>query len=120
MRILLAALMVYHGLAHSVGFAEAWQLVPQGPPYKTTILAGRLNLGDAGIRVTGILWLATGVAFLVAAIAAAVGLPWWDSFALVIAVVSLLLCAVELPEARLGLVINLAIVAMLVARAALD
>jgi hypothetical protein len=49
----LGVLIALHGLAHLVGFAAP--------------LAGRLDLGDAGIRVVGVLWLLLAVALWVAA-----------------------------------------------------
>jgi hypothetical protein len=114
MRIALAILMGFHGLAHLAGFAGAWQIAPEGFPYKTTILRGHVDLGKAGIRVVGTLWLITGVAFAVAAIGTLFGVAWWPQFALVIAIVSLLLSIAELPEARLGVVINVVIIAALI------
>ena len=113
MRIALAMLMVVHGLAHSVGFVGAWHIGPESVPYKTTVLAGRLDLGHAGIRVVGTLWLAAAIAFVLAAIAAVMGVAWWPQLALFVALVSALLSAAELPEARLGLAINVGIIAVL-------
>ena len=110
MRIVLAVLMAVHGMAHLVGFAGAWQLAPGGFPYRTTVLGGQLDLGDVGIRVVGLLWLATAVAFVAVAIGTVAGVAWWAPAALTIAIVSLLLSVLEFPEAHLGVVINIAIV----------
>ena len=52
MRIALAILMALHGIAHVVGFLAPWQLT-EGMPYKTTVLAGRWDLGATGIRAVG-------------------------------------------------------------------
>ena len=113
MRIVLAILMVVHGLAHLVGFAGAWRLAPDGIPYKTTILAGSVDLGDSGIRAVGLLWLGLAAAFIVVAVGAFGAFQWWPQAALAVAIVSLLLSATEWPEARLGVVLNVAIVAAL-------
>jgi hypothetical protein len=110
MRILLAVLMAVHGIAHLVGFAGAWQLVPGGFPYRTSVLGGQLDLGNAGVRVVGLLWLITSVAFVAVAIGTVAGVAWWAPAALTVAVVSLLLSVLEFPEAHLGVVINLAII----------
>ena len=114
MRIALAILMGFHGLAHLAGFAGAWQIAPEGFPYKTTILDGRVDLGNAGIRVIGTLWLIAGGAFAIAATVTLIDVAWWPPFALFIAVVSLLLSVAELPQARLGVAINIAIIAALI------
>jgi hypothetical protein len=112
MRIMLAVLMVLHGVAHLPGFVSEWRLANlEGIPYRTTILAGRADLGDAGIRVVGMLWLLSAVGFWVAGVAAISDLSWWIPVATAIALGSLLLSLVELPEARIGVVVNLAILA---------
>lgn len=114
MRIALAFLMTLHGVAHLVSFIEAWRLIPEaGFPYKTTIFAGRVDLGDAGTRAFGMIWLVVAVAFMLAAAGAVVDATWWTPLALGVAASSLILSSVELPQARPGLAINLAIIATL-------
>ena len=47
MRIVLMLVTVLHGGAHLVGFAESWQLsMTETTPYKTTVLSGRVDLGE--------------------------------------------------------------------------
>jgi hypothetical protein len=66
-----------HGLAHLVGFVVPWRLAKmEQVPYKTTALGGSINIGDAGIRVIGILWLAVALAFTVYGIAIVAQQPW--------------------------------------------
>ena len=112
MRYLLAVLMLVHGGAHLPGFLSEWRLAKlEGIPYRTTILAGRVDLGDSGIRVVGALWLAAAIAFWVAGVAAFGNWPGWIPAAIGITLGSLLLSLVELPEARIGVAVNLAILA---------
>ena len=114
MRIVLAALMAMHGVAHLVGFAGAWQLAPAKEiPYKTTVLAGHVQLGDMGIRVMGVLWLLVAMAFVAAAGGAVLNSRWWANTALIVTAVSLAMTIVEWPEARFGFVVNVAILAAL-------
>jgi hypothetical protein len=55
MRFALAALLMAHGVAHLVGFVVPWRLVAsQEVAYRTTILASAIDVGDAGIRMLGI------------------------------------------------------------------
>ena len=115
MRIVLAILMMLHAVAHLVSVVEAWQLIPDGFPYKTTVFAGRVDLGDVGIRAVGLVWLFVAIGFLLAAIGAVAGSAWWVPVALGIAASSLLLSFAELPDARTGVVINLAIIALVIA-----
>jgi hypothetical protein len=115
MRIALALLMAFHGVAHLVSFVEAWRLMPQTFPYKTTVLAGRVDLGDSGIRAVGVVWLLTGVAFAAAAIGLVAEVAWWMPVALGASIASLLLSAAELPQARIGVGIDIAIIVAIVA-----
>ena len=109
MRVALAMLMALHGIAHTAGFAESWRLAPGGGvPYKTTVLGGRVDLGDTGIRTIGLLWLAVATAFLCASIA-----TWWRPAAAASAMASLGLTFLELPQARLGTLINVVILTSL-------
>ena len=72
MRFVLALLLVAHGVAHLVGFVSSWKLATLAElPYKTTVFSGRVDVGDAGIRMMGALWLLAALAFLVAAFAVA-------------------------------------------------
>jgi hypothetical protein len=112
MRLALAALMILHGIAHLVGFAGSWHLGEL--PYKTTVLGGRVDLGDTGIRAAGLLWLTAAMAFVVVGAGTALDYSWWAKAALYLTLASLALTIMEFPEAKLGLVVNLAILAVLV------
>jgi hypothetical protein len=111
MRLALAALMILHGIAHLVGFAGSWHLAEL--PYKTTVLGGRVDLGDTGIRAAGLLWLTAAMAFVVVGAGTALDYSWWAKAALYVTLASLALTIMEFPEAKLGLVVNLAILAVL-------
>ncbi|HEX6051724.1 MAG TPA: hypothetical protein VFZ21_20795 [Gemmatimonadaceae bacterium] len=108
MRLALAILMALHGIAHMVGFAGSWQLAASSDlPYKTTVLNGRLDLGDTGIRALGLLWVLAALAFVFVAAGAVLEAGWWAKAAVITAVGSLVLTSLELPAARVGLVLNL-------------
>ena len=107
MRFVLAFCLVAHGVAHLVGFVSSWKLATLAElPYKTTVFSGRLDVGDAGIRVLGVLWLLTALAFLIAASAVATTTDWASRFTLAAAVASLMLCVVGWPDARIGVAVN--------------
>lgn len=109
MRLFLASFLVLHGFAHMVGFAGAFKL-SQDIPYKTTILSGRLDLGPTGIRVVGLIWLAAAMTFVLIGLAGLADQAWWLRAGVAASIVSLLLCMVELPEARVGMAINTIII----------
>ena len=110
MRIALAVFLALHGFAHFVGFAGSFGLA-ESIPYKTTVLGGTVELGDAGIRAFGMLWLAAAGAFLVASAAAMTNQEWWVKAVLIAATGSLVLSLMAMPEARVGVVIDLLILA---------
>jgi hypothetical protein len=115
MRIVIAMLMAGHGIAHVPGFIVNWQLrdFPE-MPYRTTIVGGLLDVGEAGTRVIGALWLAAGVAFIVVAGAMFTRAGWWQPLAYALILLSTVLCLVGWPDARLGLVANAAILSSIV------
>lgn len=110
MRIALAVLMALHGVAHFVGFAVPWGLAkPPGGTSRTTILAGRHDLGAGGMRLYGLLWLLIGAAFVASAVAALTGQHWWIHWTPWVAFASLVMSILSWPESRIGVVVNLAI-----------
>jgi hypothetical protein len=116
MRHILAIGFILHGIAHLVGFAVPWGLVKTAP-YKTTILAGKIDVHDAGIRIIGLLWLLAALVFAAAGIALLTRQGWWRPATLVAASYSFVLCIVNWPDSRIGAVINVAIVVFLALQA---
>lgn len=115
LRFAVAVLMVLHGVAHLVGFVGPWRLATTaGVPYTTTVFAGRVDIGDAGARALGVLWLVVAVAFWIAAAGAFVNRSWWMPTAVGAAFVSLALCFLSWPASRIGVPVNLLILALIV------
>jgi hypothetical protein len=116
MRIALVILLVVHAVAHVVGFVVPWRLTSSAElPYKTTLLAGRIDVGDGGIRIVGLLWLAMAIAFIAASAAFALQKPGAFAFMAVVASGSLSLCLVGWPEARIGFFVNVALLVLFAA-----
>ncbi len=109
-RWIVAGGLAAHGIAHAAGAAVAWRLTTSPEiPYHTTLLNGRFDVGDAGIRVIGLLWLGTACAFVAGAILLAGRSP---SALIVIAAVSaasLVLCTVEWPFSQVGLIVDIVV-----------
>jgi hypothetical protein len=113
MRFVLAFFLLAHVVAHLV-FVSSWKLATLAElPNKTTVLSGRVDVGDAGIRVMGVLWLLATLAFLVAAIAVASEAGWAVRFTVTAAVASLMLCLVGWPDAGIGVAVNVGLVLLL-------
>lgn len=114
MRILIAIVLIVHGLAHTVGFVTPWRIGPgRNTPYRTTVLSGAVDLGDTGIRVMGILWLVAALTFVLAGVGAFATFPWWRTVTLYAAIFSLILSILGWPDSRIGVFINIAILAYL-------
>ena len=109
LNVVAAVILAAHGLAHLPGFVGPWKF-SAGVPYKTTILGGRLDVGDVGAKVVGVLWLLLAVAFVLLAWVAYAGAPWWPLGALAVASVSLLLCLIHWPETIIGVVIDILLI----------
>lgn len=60
-RLIMTMVLMIHGLIHLLGFVVPWRLAKvDGLTYKTTVLAGRLDIGERGTRVIGLLWAVQG------------------------------------------------------------
>jgi len=115
MRVALAALLIVHGVAHLAGFVVPWKLVSTPEMlYKTTVFGGMLDAGDVGARTLGIVWLTVAVGFVLigGAVLTGLGARAW-LFAMVM--LSIGLCGAGWPEARIGLVVNAALLVALLA-----
>jgi hypothetical protein len=108
MRWILVFLMAMHGVAHLVGFVGALRLAPEKVPYRRTTMLG--NLSDNAMRMIGVMWAVSALAFLMAAFAAARNAPGWSSAALVIAGGSFALCILTGRDALVGTWLNVALV----------
>jgi len=105
--IVLAVLAGIHGLIHLMGFAAYWPLAKINElPYKTSLLAGRLEVGTAGMRVFSLLWLLATLGFVIAAIALVLGKSNWAPLMLGAALLSIVLCALDWSAAFRGALID--------------
>ena len=115
MRIVLSVLLLGHGVAHLPGFLVDLRLRSiRELPFRTTVLNGSVDIGEAGIKVIGLALLTAAIALGVLAIAVLVRVPWWPPVAYLAVGLSILLCLLGWPEARLGILANLVILMLLV------
>jgi len=114
MIIIAAIALVVHGLIHLMGTTVYMKLgTIAGLPYKTTLLGGRWELGEGGIRAFGMLWAVAAIGFVVAAAALLAGWAWWWPALLAVALFSLMLTALDWSNAYAGVMINILILAVL-------
>lgn len=108
MRIVFACLLLAHAFAHLVGFFGAFRL-GRRIPYRTTILDGSVDVGDIGVKLMGLLWLAIGLAIAVAGVAALLDTSWWKLLTISTISASFVMCLLEWPAAKIGGMIDLVV-----------
>lgn len=120
-RATFALFLFAHGIAHFVGFGHAWRLLTPDPyVYRTTLFGSHLDVGDIGMRAMGVAWFVLGLAFIGVSGAALLRTPWWMAAAGAVATASLALCALQRPDASIGLALNAIIIVALLAVARLS
>jgi hypothetical protein len=113
--VAVGAFLALHGAAHSLAFFVQWQIThPKGIAYTTTLFYGKIDVGDVGIRIDGLLWLVAAAAFVVVGLRLA-RLRRVDVGGLLSATLfSLALCILGLSQAIVGVWIDVAVLAALV------
>jgi hypothetical protein len=113
LRLAIGVFLIAHGIAHLAGFVVPWQLMKSPDlPYRTTIFGGAIDVGVVGIKIVGILWLLLAIA--VAGLGTsylANRMSYPAAFGVVGA--SLLMSIAGWPDARIGVVINVVLLAVL-------
>lgn len=102
--------LALHGIAHTVAFFAQWELSHfKGVSYNTTLFYGKVDVGDVGIRIDGLLWLVAAAAFVVVGLR----LAWLRKAEvrplLAVTLFSLALCVLGLSQAIVGVWIDAAI-----------
>jgi hypothetical protein len=107
LRIAAAIVVAAHGLIHLIGFVVPWGIVTvEGFAYRTTTLDGAILLGDAGARAIGILWLGCAAGFVIAGLGIWRRAAWALPLTAALAVGSVAVCILGLPETAAGIVVN--------------
>jgi len=114
-RLILAVVVATHGVLHLIGFVVPWRIATvTGFPYRTMAFSGLADVGDVGVRLIGVVWLVCAVGFVVAGVGIVRRAPWGLPLTAGLAVVSLVVCLIGLPETVAGIVVNLAIMGAVV------
>jgi hypothetical protein len=107
-------ILALHGLIHLLGFASYLKLTTVATlPYKTAVLGGRLELGTAGMSVFGLAWGVAALGFVLVAAAYLLGWAWWRPVLIAVTLLSLVITVLDTGPAKAGIVVNLAILALL-------
>jgi hypothetical protein len=107
-----AVVLALHGSIHLIGFVSPWRIASvEGFAYRTTVLGSAQDVGDVGVRLIGLVWLGLAVGFLSAGYGAWRLKPWAIGLTGVLAMLSLIVCVVGLPETAAGVAIDVVILA---------
>lgn len=114
MNIAIGIGLIAHGIAHLLGFMVPWRIInSKEMPYRTTLLSGKADVGNAGIRIFGLLWLTVAIAFITIGAGAILKTAWWLNLLPGITMFSLLLSILSWPESKIGVLINIIILTAL-------
>ena len=114
MTSILAVVLIAHGLAHLVGFAVPWGLVDrEGVIRQTSLLGGLFKVSEGALRALGIVWLFLAAALVTVGVGLVLRRGWAPSAATPVLVASLLMCVLAWPLTRIGVGVNVALLAAL-------
>ena len=109
-----AVALAIHGALHFLGFGVYFELVEMADlQYKTTLLGGAVDVGDAGIRIFAMLTAVAGFGFVASAVALVTDWRYWRKLLLAVTAFSLVLTTLDWTVASAGVLANLAILASL-------
>lgn len=101
-----ALLLILHGVAHLVGFRAAfWPAI--GQTGNVQLLKHSVFVGAAAAQAFGVAWLLITLAYLLAAGLLLASASSWTAVAFAASALSLLMCALSWPDARIGVAIDL-------------
>lgn len=110
LRVILGIIILAHGLIHLIGVAAYWQLVEfDDISASSEVIGGRLDVGNLGMQVLGILWLLATIGFAASAYGYVVKTDWWQPVLLSVTVVSLVVCILGWKDTIFGTATNLII-----------
>ena len=112
-RIITAVILFFHGLIHLMGTTVYMKLGSlEGFPYKTAILNGRIDLGENGIYIFGVVWALAAIGFVVTAVGLVAQWKWNQSLLVGVSIFSLGLTGLDWVIASTGAIVNIAILAI--------
>jgi hypothetical protein len=113
-RIITAIVLILHGLIHLIGFVVNFKIAEiEDIKHKTSVLAGKIEIGETGVRILGLAWLLIALAFVISAVALFYAPTWWWTYILVVTILSLIVTILGWPDAQFGAYLNIVILTLL-------
>jgi hypothetical protein len=89
LRLIIAVLLLAHGVGHVMGFLGAWTSIPSGLSGGHWLLSNTVTLDSALGRAFGLLWLVAMIGTVGAALVLLFQQGWWQPLAVAAAILSL-------------------------------
>jgi hypothetical protein len=89
LRIIVALVLIAHGLGHSMGVLAAWTPIPSGLTNRPWLFSGGVLLDSGTGRVWSLIWLAALLVTTVGGVGLLLQQDWWRTVAVAGAVLSL-------------------------------
>jgi hypothetical protein len=107
----IAAIFLFiHAFANTVGFFVQWRIIKSNDmPYSTKLFFGKLDAGNAGIRIIGLLWLFIAIVYVFVGYGILTSKDWWITATIIITAFSFIFCIVGLPDTKMGVIANIII-----------
>lgn len=104
--------LLLHAAIHLLGFVAYWPLATvDGLPYRTAIVGQRWEVGSTGMRAFSVAWLLVALGLAAAAVARLLGQSWWLPLLLGAAAASVILGLGVWSEAKVGVLVSIAVIA---------
>ena len=108
-------ILLIHAIAHLPGFIMAFKLAEiKELPFSTKIFFKKIEIGEIGIKIYGLVWLVLSIIFFVSVLFILFDKPVYKDTVLVASLLSLIISIGGLPETKYGVIINLLIIIYLV------
>lgn len=114
LRVAAAAILLLHGLIHLIGVVVFLKIVEiKDLPYSTEVLGGRVDIGEVGTRILGVLWLVATIGYIIASYAVVAKLDWWQGAVVSTTCLSLVLTILGWKDTIVGTGLNVLILLIL-------
>lgn len=90
LRLMLAVILIAHGIGHIMGFMAAWTNVPMGFTDRPWLLSTGVTVHSAVGKAFGLLWLVALVALVGAGLGVLLRADWWPMLAIIGSAISLM------------------------------
>lgn len=89
-RLIIALVLILHGIGHTMGFFASWTSVPMGFRDQPWIFSGDIIMSSDVGRAFGLLWLVALIGFVGSGLGLLFNYDWWKSLAIASSVISLI------------------------------